>query len=317
VLRDVLNSDRERLATDIELTAKKAAPKIEFITIGLMVLCYAGLLMSTTMLPLPLAFIATTILVAFHSSLQHEALHGHPSGNAVFNEVLVFPAVGLLIPYRRFRDLHLAHHHDEILTDPYDDPESNFLDPDVWAKMSMPERKIRQFNNVLLGRILLGPLLSMIAMVKGDIAAVKAREDGVRLAWFLHVLGLVPVIWWLVTYGAMPFWIYFLAAYLGFGLLKIRTYLEHRVHEKARGRSVIITDRGPLSWLFLNNNYHVVHHSHPNAPWYRLAGLFKSDPEKYLKRNEGYYYSSYGVIFRKYFFRAKDPVPHPLWNSDR
>ena len=38
------------------------------------------------------------------------------------NEALVFPALSLAIPYQRFRDSHLAHHNDEILTDPYDDP---------------------------------------------------------------------------------------------------------------------------------------------------------------------------------------------------
>ncbi|NOX73521.1 MAG: fatty acid desaturase [Alphaproteobacteria bacterium] len=283
----------------------------------MLALCYSGLLLSTTMLPLPLAFVATTILIALHSSLQHEVLHGHPTGNATLNEALVFPAVGLLIPYQRFRELHLAHHHDEILTDPYDDPESNFLDPEVWAKMSAPMRLIRRFNNILLGRILLGPLLSMIALLKGDMRAIQNHEVGVAQAWILHLLGLVPVIWWLDAYSAMPFWLYLLAAYLGFGLLKIRTYLEHRAHDKPRGRTVIITDRGPLSWLFLNNNYHVVHHSHPNAPWYDMPRLFNSDPNKYLKRNEGYYYANYGEVFRKYFFRAKDPVPHPLWKSRR
>jgi fatty acid desaturase len=299
------------------VTTKPDKPKIEPITVAMLALCYGGLLLSTTLLSLPLAFVATAILIALHSSLQHEVLHGHPTGNATFNEALVFPAVGLLVPYRRFRDLHLAHHHDEILTDPYDDPESNFLDPEVWAKMSAPMRAVHRFNNVLFGRILLGPLLSMIALLKGDIKAIRAREAGVALAWLLHALGLVPVIWWLATYGAMPFWLDLLAAYFGFGLLKIRTYLEHRAHDKPRGRTVIITDRGPLSWLFLNNNYHVVHHNHPNAPWYHMPRLYNADPDKYLSRNEGYFYANYGVIFRKYFFRAKDPVPHPLFKPRR
>ena len=33
----------------------------------------------------------------------------------------------------------------------------------------------------------------------------------------------------------------------------------------------------------------------------------------FLRRNEGYSYASYGEVFRRYFFHAKDPVPHPLW----
>ena len=75
---------------------------------------------------------------------------------------------------------------------------------------------------------------------------------------------------WLLAVGAMPVWAYLLAAYLGWSLLKIRTFLEHRAHEAARARTVIIEDRGPLALLFLNNNFHVVHHMHPGVPWYRL-----------------------------------------------
>ena len=28
--------------------------------------------------------------------------------------------------------------------------------------------------------------------------------------------------------------------------------------------------------------------------------------------NQGYRYGSYREVFRRYFWRAKDPVPHPL-----
>ena len=298
------------------MTANKPVPAVEPITLSMMAICYGGLLVSTTLLAevsLSIAFIITTIFIALHSSLQHEALHGHPTRIALFNELLVFPAVGVLVPYRRFRDLHLAHHNDEILTDPYDDPESNFMDPEVWARLPVWLKLVRKANNTLFGRILLGPGLSMIALVKADAHAIGRSEPGVLAGWILHILGLVPVIWWLSTYGAMPFWLYFLAAYLGFGLLKIRTYLEHQAAENPGGRTVIITDRGPLSLLFLNNNYHVVHHGHPGAPWYRMRQIYEADPQEYLNRNDGYFYKNYWQIFRQYLFKGKDPVPHPLW----
>ena len=37
-------------------------------------------------------------LVALHGSLQHEALHGHPTRSAVVNELLVFLPVSLWFP---------------------------------------------------------------------------------------------------------------------------------------------------------------------------------------------------------------------------
>ena len=57
-----------------------------------------------------LAVVVTGIAIAQHSSLQHEALHGHPFRHAWVNELLVFPALSVFIPYRRFRDTHLLHH---------------------------------------------------------------------------------------------------------------------------------------------------------------------------------------------------------------
>jgi len=113
--------------------------------------------------------------------------------------------------------------------------------------------------------------------------------------------------------SAMPIWAYLVASYLGISILKNRTFLEHQAHEKARGRTVIIEDRGPLALLFLNNNYHVVHHMHPKLAWYKLPRMFAQDRGKYLERNDGYYYRSYAEIFGRHFLRAKDPVPHPLW----
>ena len=38
-----------------------------------------------------------------------------------------------------------------------------------------------------------------------------------------------------------------------------------------------------------------------------------ANPARYLSRNEGYRYRSYGEVFRRYFLKAKDPVAHPLW----
>jgi fatty acid desaturase len=70
---------------------------------------------------------------------------------------------------------------------------------------------------------------------------------------------------------------------------------------------------GRLAFLFLNNNLHVVHHMHPKLPWYRLPRIYWNNREAYLGRNAGYSYPGYGAIFRAHLWRAKDPVPHPLY----
>lgn len=79
-----------------------------------------------------------------------------------------------------------------------------------------------------------------------------------------------------IFFGTVQVWHYALACYIALSILKIRTFIEHRAHELSQGRSVIVEDRGPLSILFLNNNFHAVHHTHPNIPWYNLPATFNN-----------------------------------------
>lgn len=305
------------MATPSMPSRSSLRPLVEWPTLGMVALCYGGLWAVLawadslgTLLSVPLL----AVFIALHSSLQHEVLHGHPFRSQALSEGLIFPAVGLFVPYLRFKDLHLKHHHDPDLTDPYDDPESNYMDPVAWARLPRWLRAVYRFNNLLLGRMVLGPGLSLWTLYVEDAAAIMRGEARVRQAYVLHVLGLVPVLV-IVSLSAVPLWAYAVAAYLGFSLLKIRTFLEHRAHEKVPGRTVIIEDRGPLSWLFLNNNFHSVHHCHPGVPWYRLPAIFAERRAQFLERNRSYFYRSYGEVFRQFFLRAKDPVPHPLMSD--
>jgi len=295
--------------------AAKTRSGIEWPTLVMLLLCYGGWALATlwaAALWLPLGMVLTIIFIALHSSLTHEVLHGHPTANRLVNEALVFPCLGLFVPYMRFRDSHLAHHVDAILTDPYDDPESNYLDPVVWARLSYPVQRLLIFNNSLLGRLIIGPLVGQIAFMRADWRAIMAGDRAVLRGWLWQIPATLPVLIW-VGWSPMPIWAYLISAYVGLSILKIRTFLEHRADERSSGRTVVIEDRGPLSWIFLNNNLHVVHHMHPLTAWYDLPALYAGNREKYLTRNDGYAYTSYAQIFRKYFWRAKDKVPHPHW----
>jgi fatty acid desaturase len=290
------------------------AGPVEWPTLALLIATYLIWGLGTTVVygwsPV-LAIVVTGIAIGQFSSLQHEILHGHPFRLCALNEALGTPALTLTVPYGRFRDTHLAHHHDPILTDPYDDPESNYLDPKVWVRLARWQQVLLRLNNTLLGRITLGPIVGNFLWLRGEWALIRAGDRAVIRDWLLHLAGLVPVVVWLWV-AAMPWWAYLLAAWIGHGLLKIRTFLEHRAHEAARARTVIVEDRGPLAFLFLNNNLHVVHHMHPAVPWYRLPALYAANKDHYLRRNDGYVYRSYAQIFRAHLLRAKDPVPHPL-----
>lgn len=301
------------------MTPRRAAPpdRIEWPTVALVAICYAGWAGAVFLLPdvhLALAIGLGAVVLTLHSSLSHEVLHGHPFPSQAVNVALVAPPLGLVVPYARFRDLHLAHHRDADLTDPYDDPESNYLDPAVWQGLPRWKQRLFAMNNTLLGRMVLGPAIGTVMFLAEDLKV--ARQDrAVAQVWVRHgalAVGVLAVVGW----APMPLWAYGLACYLALSILRIRTFAEHRAHDKVRGRTVIIEDRGPLAFLFLNNNLHVVHHMHPRAPWYTLPRLYRARVAHYRACNDHYVFRNYAQVFRRHLVRAKDPVPHPLWSGD-
>jgi fatty acid desaturase len=289
--------------------------KIEWPTILLGVGCYAGwAAIGIFLWPVypVIALAILTIAVALQSSLMHEVLHGHPTRNALVNEAFVFLPIGLAWPYRRFKYLHLCHHADERLTDPFDDPESSYKA--LWQHEELPGalKTLLNVNNTMVGRFFLGPWLSVIGFVLGDWKLAMEGDGAVRKAWLLHAAGLVPVLAVIVFAFDMPLWLYVLVpAWLGQSIIAVRTFAEHQWSENPEGRTIIV-ERSPLSFLFLNNNLHFVHHKVPTVAWYRLPRLFRERREEWIRRNNGYVVPNYFTLLREYAFRAKEPVVHPV-----
>lgn len=285
---------------------KDLAP-IEWPTLGLFAATYFGwwaVLFKVANLPLSIALGA--ILIAFHASLQHEAIHGHPFRKTWANTLLAWPPLTLFVPYLRYRDTHIDHHSNCELTDPFDDPETNYCTADAWQNRTALCRAILTFNNTLAGRLLIGPAIGLISFLEAD---MRCRNAAPGWLWHIPAAGAVLLV---VIASPMPLWAYLVSCYGAMALLRIRTFLEHQAHELARGRSVIIEDRGPLAFLFLNNNLHAVHHAHPKLPWYQLPSLYRRNKRHFQRMNDGYVYASYGDIFRRYLLNCKDPVVHPL-----
>ncbi len=278
---------------------------------ALIIGCYGTWLALIFMAPLALNLVLLPFVIALQSSLQHEVLHGHPFTNQRLNAALALPSLNIVIPYARFRDTHLAHHHDARLTDPYDDPESNYLDPDVWRRLPWILRAVLRANNTLVGRLVLGPFIGTIMFFRTELRSGTAKTG---LQWCGHLCVVAGILSFVVV-SPMPLWAYGISAYFGLSLLKLRTFLEHQAAERCTGRTAIVESAGLFGFLFLNNNLHVVHHKHPRVSWHQLPALYRANRAGYLARNAGYFYPSYGAILRKYAFRCKDPVAHPLWQK--
>ena len=99
--------------------------------------------------------------------------------------------------------------------------------------------------------------------------------------------------------------------WLGQSLISVRTFAEHQWSERPEGRTIIV-ERSPLSFLFLNNNLHFVHHKSPTVAWYRLPKLFRDRRDEWVRMNNGYVFPNYFALLKAYAFKAKEPVVHPV-----
>ena len=257
---------------------------------------------------LPVMAIAT----AFHTSLQHETLHGHPTSSPVLNEALVFLPLVMVFPYRRYKALHLQHHRDEHLTDPYEDPESYFWPEQDVTTMPRWVKLVFAANNCLIGRLVLGPALSIIGFAKTEMRRLIANEPHVRMSWLLHVLGLLPVfaILWAAN---MPLWVYLIGVvYPAISFTSLRSFAEHQAAEHVGARTAVVEAHPFFGLLYLNNNLHIVHHASPATPWHQIPALYRERRAQYLAANENTLFSGYFDILLRFGFRTKQPVAHPI-----
>jgi fatty acid desaturase len=252
-------------------------------------------------------------LLAWHGSLQHEAVHCHPTRWPLLNEALVFPSLWLWMPYRLYRKLHLAHHVNDRLTDPLEDPESYYLSPEAWAHAGPLHRGFLTLQNSAAGRLLLGPLYCCGKLFVVETARLLKGDTGHLGFWILHLAGAALALVWVMGVCGIGF-VEYLAffVYPSISLTLLRSFLEHQAREEASERSVIIEAELPMSLLYLNNNLHAVHHETPGTAWYRLPALYQARKNEILAENGGYFFKGYAQVVARYLFRPKEPVLHPF-----
>lgn len=286
----------------------------EFPTWGLIVVIYGGwfatLCYWQTLGRLP----ATLLLIGFtawYMSLQHELIHGHPTRFAWFNQLLGTLPLAVWYPYGLYRDSHLAHHNHDHLTMPVDDPESYYFTDETWATFTPWQRKLIHARNTFPGRLLLAPLMDIAQTLAGAFRAFRHLELRNMAMWLIHGALLVPLFVWMEQMGFSALYFVIVVSYPALALTKVRSFLEHQAADDPHARSVI--NEASLVWrvLFLNLNYHVVHHDLPGVPWYGLRAIYLRDKAQYQQRNQHFVVRGYGEWLRRFWAKAVDVTVHP------
>jgi fatty acid desaturase len=131
--------------------------------------------------------------------------------------------------------------------------------------------------------------------------------------WLLHAGMVSLVVYWLSAVVGMPIWLYVVCfVYPGTALILLHSFIEHRPDARVSRRTAIV-EAGPLlSLLYLNNNLHALHHARPDIAWYKLPAVYRDWRRDLLARNDGFRFSGYDEIARRFLLRAKDSPRHPL-----
>jgi fatty acid desaturase len=249
-------------------------------------------------------------IIAWHGSLQHETIHGHPTRIGRINALIGGVPLSLWLPYCAYRRSHIAHHRSIAITDPYDDPESRYLTAPAgwWGRSKVA---IERVQSTLFGRLLLGPFLTVGRFLSGEVARGWRSPRETASDWIPHLAGVALVVAWLAICRISVAHYLLLFVYPGISLTLLRSFAEHRASRKPGHRVAIVERAGVFGLLFLNNNLHAAHHRAPGLAWYVLPDFHRRYRQQLLRANGGLLYRGYYDIVRRFAFRPHDTIVHP------
>ena len=309
----------ERLASasvpEPVLAAPAPAARSEWSTWAVLAAVYGGWLALTfhsAALPWWVVLVAGGWLVAWHGSLQHEAIHGYPTRSPRLNAALVWLPVGLWMPYAIYRETHVEHHESAHLTDPAADPESFYVSAEGWARMGRPRRALHVVNQTLAGRLSIGPAVIAGPVLARGGAPVAPGRLRARRPWAEHVVGVALVFAWTAGVCEMSIAAYVaLFAWPGLSLTLLRSFAEHEPASEEDRRTVIVESGLFGRLLYLNNNLHAVHHAFPGLPWHAIPAARRAHRDRFDGPEGPRVHRGYAAIARRWLLRPRDYPIHP------
>ena len=245
-----------------------------------------------------------SVLGAWHLSMQHETIHGHPFRRQWINDVIGSIPVTLWIPYLCFKRDHIEHHHSD-LTHPGLDNESYYVSPEAWASAGPIRRAAYWANRTILFRMFVWTIVSTVTYLWSQIRLMLRGNKQTWFAMAAHVVGLVAVVYFVRSVAGMPIWQFALGTTYGGRILNaIRPFPEHKYQAGVETRTAMVMAGPFMSLLMLNNNLHVAHHEQPGVAWYEVPNLSARVNAVERAREAGLLYEGgYAEVFRKFSFK--------------
>lgn len=254
---------------------------------------------------------ATLVLLtwfgAWHLSLQHELVHGHPFRNSNFNAALASLSVTLWVPFLSFKRDHISHHN-TTLTHPKLDTESYYAIPESWQHSGRLLRSIYWANRTLAFRLTVWSIFSTVQYFIADAWRAVRNVDNARNAWILHIPGIFAVLFIVTQMAEMSLLEYLIGGvFASHSLNMMRSFAEHKTLSNESSRTAVIDAGRAMSLLMLNNNLHIAHHDEPSTPWYLVPATAKRlNAFERAEQIGSLYRGGYSEIIRRFTFKPYD-----------
>ena len=251
-----------------------------------------------------------SVLGAWHLSMQHETIHGHPFRHVWLNDLIGSIPITLWIPYFSFKKDHIEHHQSD-LTHPGLDNESYYVSPEAWASAGKLRKAAYWANRTILFRMFVWTIVSTVTYLWSKIRLMLRGDKQTWFAMSTHVAGLVVVVYFVRSVAEMPLWQFALGTTYGGRILNaIRPFPEHKYQSDTEVRTAMVMAGPFMSLLMLNNNLHVAHHEEPGVAWYEVPNMSARVDAVERAREAGLLYEGgYAEVFRKFSFK---PMGAPL-----
>jgi fatty acid desaturase len=290
--------------------------RLDIPTLGVALVIYGGFILSTWFfrhMPILIAAPLVAILLTWYGSLQHETIHGHPTGSRRLNRMLASLPLSLWLPYGSYRATHLQHHRHggRHLTDVSRDPESFYVRTGIFSRAGSLCRALHSANCTLAGRLTLGPAIAMAKFWASEARLVWSGDRRRIVIWTRHALAVSMVLLWTVGVCRIPLPAYaLLIVYPSVSLGQLRSFVEHRADAERHRRTVAVEGSPLWALIFLNNNLHIAHHAHPKLAWYELPRVWR-EMRGSAAASELVFQGGYSQVLKEYLFRPVISVEHP------
>lgn len=278
--------DRQAAASARKYMGKLAWPTVILgLVMGASYLALVAMVI-TNFLSLWIAVPLVAAVTYLSYTVLHESVHGSIAGNNEslrwLNKALGYLAAWItMIPLTAHRHEHIAHH--RHANDEVHDPDFHIgrMGDSLLAPVHAGLKAwVRQLDYYARNRWSRAPVNERVQLGLEVAAALAPRLAVVAAGYWVEGIALFCVAWLI---GAIV-------------LLYLFAYIVHRPHEEV-GRyldtsTVLLPPslNALLSWLWMYQNYHSIHHLFPRVPFYKYAELYR-DIEEVMEAKRAPVYS--------------------------